>query len=383
MDIIAYFGLGLLVVILVAIGYKNQKGGRFFSFLFGRKPSGVSFTVDLTEEARQGKIDPLIGREEEIRRIIQILCRRTKNNVALVGPAGVGKTAIAEGLALKVAMDDVPAQLKGKKVLSLMVADLIGGTKYRGEFEERIRRLVGDIGSSGGQTILFVDEMHTIMQARGTEGAIDFSDIVKPALARGELQMVGATTKKEFDKYIAPDESLERRFQPLMVDEPSVEDSISILQGLKDKYEEYHRVKYTDEAIEAAVRLSEEYIKNRRLPDKAIDLIDEAAAMVSVERESFPNYAAALLHGAAPRAVGAHGEMPDELKKLLEELDKTRRRLAADRDNEKLKREVIDKSKQVEIYEDRLKGRSVPEVGVNHVKEVVAEWADLRTEEIH
>ena len=237
------------------------------------------FGRDLNQMARDGKLDPVIGREKEIERVIQILSRRTKNNPVLIGEPGVGKTAIAEGLAQRIAEGRVPEILKDKRVVALDLASLVAGSKYRGEFEERLKKVMEEIRNAGN-TILFIDELHTIIGAGAAEGAIDASNILKPALARGELQAIGATTIDEYRKHVEKDAALERRFQPVMVDEPSPEDTIKILKGLRDRYEAHHRVEITDAAIEAAVRLSDRYVTDRFLPDKAVDLIDEAASRV-------------------------------------------------------------------------------------------------------
>lgn len=240
------------------------------------------YAVDFTDLARNGKLDPVVGRQDELQRVSQVLCRRSKNNAILVGLPGVGKTAIVEGLAQRIVHSDVPENLLNKRVLALDVATLISGTKYRGEFETRAKKIVQEIANSDRSIILFIDEVHSVVQSQGTEGAINFSDILKPALARGDLQMIGATTHDEYEKYIKSDSSLERRFQGVEVSEPSSEETLQILQGVKNKYREYHKVEFTDAALEVAAELSKKLIKDRKLPDKAIDAIDEAASMVKV-----------------------------------------------------------------------------------------------------
>jgi ATP-dependent Clp protease ATP-binding subunit ClpB len=246
------------------------------------------YAREITELARQGKLDPVIGREEEIRRVIQVLSRRTKNNPVLIGEAGVGKTAIVEGLAQRIANGDVPQSLKNKRLLALDIGALVAGTKYRGEFEDRLKAILKEIKEAGGDIVLFIDELHTIIGAGAAEGAVDASNMLKPALARGELRCVGATTLNEYKKYIEKDAALERRFQPVFVDEPSVEETISILRGLKEKYELHHGVKIKDSALVAAATLSSRYISGRYLPDKAIDLIDEAGSRIRIEIDSMP-----------------------------------------------------------------------------------------------
>ena len=246
------------------------------------------YAKDLTELAREGKLDPVVGRDEEIRRVVQILSRRTKNNPVLVGDPGVGKTAIAEGLARRIVDGDVPEGLRGKRLLALDMGSLVAGTKFRGEFEERLKSVLKEVVASQGQIILFIDEMHTLVGAGAAEGAVDAGNMLKPALARGELHAIGATTVDEYRKHVEKDAALERRFQPVFVGEPSVEDTVSILRGLKDRYELHHRVRIQDAALVDAARLSHRYISDRFLPDKAIDLVDEAASRLRIEIDSMP-----------------------------------------------------------------------------------------------
>ncbi|MFH1382742.1 MAG: AAA family ATPase [Chloroflexota bacterium] len=243
---------------------------------------------DLTELAREGKLDPVIGREEEIKRVMQILTRRTKNNPVVVGEAGVGKTAIAEGLAQKIAADDVPDSLKGRRIIALDMGAMVAGSKFRGEFEERLKAVMDEVRESKGEVILFIDEIHTVVGAGAAEGAIAASNMLKPALAHGELQCVGATTLDEYRQFIEKDKALERRFQPVFLTEPTVEATIEMLHGLRPRYEAHHKIKISDEALEAAARLSQRYISDRHLPDKAIDLIDEAASKLRIDTESAP-----------------------------------------------------------------------------------------------
>jgi len=269
-----------IIGLLDSEGAKGKRGEA--SAKGSNTPNLNQYGRDLTEMAREGKLDPIIGREKEIERVIQILSRRTKNNPALIGDPGVGKTAIAEGLAQKIIEGNIPEILKGKRVVTLDLSSMVAGSKYRGEFEERLKNVMNEIRESKN-VILFLDEMHTIIGAGGAEGAIDASNILKPALARGEIQAIGATTLDEYRKHVEKDAALERRFQPVMVGEPTKEEALLILEGLRDKYEAHHKVKITDEAIKAAVELSDRYIADRFLPDKAIDLVDEAASKVRIK----------------------------------------------------------------------------------------------------
>ena len=292
--------------------YQNQNG---------QQPSAKDvlelYATNLVERARNGKLDPVIGRDEEIRRILQILSRRTKNNPILIGEPGTGKTAIVEGLASRIVRGDVPENLKDKQLYSLDMGALIAGAKYQGEFEERLKAVVKAVVESQGQIILFIDEIHTLVGAGQTSGAMDAANILKPALARGELRSIGATTLDEYQKYFEKDKALERRFQTVMVDEPDVPSSISILRGLKERYENHHKVRIKDEAIIAAVELSNRYITDRFLPDKAIDLMDEAAAKLRMERDSVP-------------------EEIDELSRRLKQMEIEREAIKREGDKEKL-----------------------------------------------
>ncbi|MFZ1705611.1 MAG: ATP-dependent Clp protease ATP-binding subunit, partial [Saprospiraceae bacterium] len=275
------------------------------------------FAVNLNEQAENGKLDPIIGRDEEIRRILHILSRRKKNNPIILGDSGVGKTAIVEGIAWRIVQHDVPENLISKKIFTLDMAALIAGAKYKGEFEERLKAVINEVISSEGQVILFIDEIHTLIGAGGGQGAMDAANILKPALARGELRTIGATTYDEYQKYFENDKALVRRFQTVMVDEPSVEDTISILRGIQEKYEVFHKIDILDEALIAAAELSHRYISERKLPDKAIDLIDEAASKLRLELDSVP-------------------EIIDELNRKLRQLEIEREYIKKEKDEKKL-----------------------------------------------
>ena len=343
------------------LGGRSQSKGR--ETAAKRTPTLDQFGRDLTALAKEGNLDPVIGREKEIRRVIQILSRRTKNNPVLIGEPGVGKTAIAEGLALKINDNDVPETLIDKRVVTLDLGSLVAGSKFRGEFEERLKKVMEEIRQSG-DVILFIDEMHTIIGAGAAEGAIDAANILKPALARGELQAIGATTLDEYQKHVEKDAALERRFQPVMVDEPSVEETVEILKGLRDRYEAHHRVKIKDEAIEAAARLSDRYISDRFLPDKAIDLMDEAGSKVR-------------LSGLVA---------PPELKELEARIEEIRIEKEAAIKNEKFEEAAAlrDDEQRLEEKLETLRsewrssqGRSHAVVTAQDIAEVVADWTGI------
>ena len=321
------------------------------------------YSRDLTQQAREGKLDPVIGRDKEILRVMQILSRRTKNNPVLIGEAGVGKTAIVEGLAQKIASNDVPEILMGKRVISLDLGSMIAGSRFRGEFEERLKASIEEVQRSSGEIILFIDELHTVVGAGAAQGAMDASNMLKPALARGELQCVGATTLDEYQKHIEKDAALERRFAPVFVEEPSQEDTLKMLIGLRDRYEAHHKVHFSDDALEAAVKLSSRYVTDRRLPDKAIDLMDEAAAKLRVALYS----------------------MPPDLKQMKTELDrlKAEEELAGtERDYERAARMKADRLRlEEEFSEKRDQWESEHKldevVDVDDIAQVLAQWTGI------
>lgn len=336
---------------------KSQRKGK------STTPTLDEFGKDLTDSARDGKIDPVIGRDKEIERVIQILSRRTKNNPCLIGEPGVGKTAIAEGLALKIVKDEVPELLAGKKIVALDLTSMVAGTKYRGDFEERIQKAMDEVRNSK-DVILFIDEVHTIMGAGSAEGAVDAANILKPSLARGEIQVIGATTIDEYRKNIEKDSALERRFQSVMVGEPTEEETVLILKGLRDKYEAHHKVKITDEAIDTAVKMSSRYIADRFLPDKAIDLIDEAASRVRLKAFTAP-----------PNLK----EMENEIKRLQEEKASSVRsqdfeNAAKIRDREKELQTLLDEEK--EKWKNS-SSHDVKEISTEDIASVVSAWSGI------
>ena len=357
----------LYVDVLVAMGENGALYKEDLNRKQGKKKQGAStleqYSRDLTALAREGKLDPVIGREEEITRVIQILSRRTKNNPCLIGEPGVGKTAVVEGLASRIVTGDVPFTVQNKRVLTLDLSGMVAGSKYRGEFEERIKKVVKEV-IEDGNIVLFLDELHTIIGAGGAEGAIDASNILKPSLARGEIQLIGATTIAEYRKYIEKDAALERRFQPVTVEEPTVEEAERILRGIVHKYEEHHRVKITEEAIQAAVTLSARYINDRNLPDKAIDLIDEASAAVRLK---------------APKKPDKLQEMEAEIKKIDLQIERSIRMEAFTQAAELKKQQ----ESCIKKYERALKRAEKEEankdyvVDENEIAEVVALWTKI------
>ncbi|MBH1939297.1 ATP-dependent Clp protease ATP-binding subunit [Mobilitalea sibirica] len=326
-------------------------------------PTLDQYSRDLTEYAREGKLDPVIGRENEIQRVVQILSRRTKNNPCLVGEPGVGKTAIAEGLALKIVEGNIPDVIKEKRVVTLDLSGMVAGSKYRGEFEERIKKVISEV-IGDGNVLLFIDEIHTIIGAGGAEGAIDASNILKPSLARGELQIIGATTREEYRKYIEKDAALERRFQPVVVDEPSEEEAIQILFGLRDKYEAHHQVRITDSALEAAVKLSSRYINDRHLPDKAIDLMDEAASKVRLST-----------YTSSPQVK----ELEQEIKRLEDEKEKAIKQEAYEKAGE-IKKQQEAAQEQLEkqkVLEEKQRTEKQLVVDENEIAEIISSWTKI------
>jgi len=321
------------------------------------------YAVNLTEQARQEKLDPVIGRDEEIRRIMQVLSRRTKNNPVLIGEAGTGKTAIVEGLAQRIVSGDVPETLKGKELISLDLGALVAGSKFRGEFEDRLKAVLKEIKAQGGNIILFIDELHTLVGAGASEGSMDASNMLKPALARGELRAVGATTTKEYQKYIEKDAALERRFQPIYVSEPTIDDTIAILRGIKEKYEVHHGVRITDDALIAAAKLSSRYITDRFLPDKAVDLIDEATSALRMEIDSSPDELDALKHEIKKLEIEKAGLVKEgkqnaklkEINKKLAQLKEKANQLELHWQNEK---NAIGKIRESKKQIDELKAKA-------------------------
>ena len=326
-------------------------------------PTLDQYSRDLTEYAREGKLDPVIGRETEIQRVVQILSRRTKNNPCLIGEPGVGKTAIAEGLALKIIEGNIPDTIKEKRVVTLDLSGMVAGSKYRGEFEERIKKVINEV-IENGNVLLFIDEIHTIIGAGGAEGAIDASNILKPSLARGELQIIGATTREEYRKYIEKDAALERRFQPVVVEEPSESEAIQILFGLRDKYEAHHKVRITDSALEASVKLSSRYINDRYLPDKAIDLMDEAASKVRLSAFT-----------SSPRIK----ELEEKIRRLEEEKEKAIKQEAYERAGEIKKQqetaqEELEKEK---LLDEKSKQEKQLVVSENEIADIISSWTKI------
>jgi ATP-dependent Clp protease ATP-binding subunit ClpB len=324
------------------------------------------YTVDLVERARQGRLDPVVGRDAEIRRTLQILGRRTKNNAVLVGPPGVGKTAIVEGIATRIAAGEVPESMKPRRVLALDLPQLLAGTRFRGDFEERLKAVVAGV-LAAPEVILFIDELHTIVGAGNREGALDAGDMLKPVLARGELSCIGATTTAEYEQHLGRDKALLRRFQPVWVKEPTVEDTIVILRGIKDRYEAHHRIRIADAAVVAAAEIAAAHIPDRFLPDKAIDLVDEAASCLRLEAESVPAEVAAAeqawvrleIEHRAVRAEGGAGQEPrrawlvDELERLRAEIVALRERWDAQRRTVASIRELIHTEEQLRHEEEQ------------------------------
>ncbi len=370
-------GDGLAGRVLAKLGVELERARREVMALQDSEPMASSggrrrsqtqtldeFGRDLTEMARQGKLDPVIGRHNEIERVMQILSRRTKNNPCLIGEPGVGKTAIAEGLAQRIVKGDVPDQIKGKRIVALDLAALVAGTKYRGEFEERMKRVMEEVRRADGEVILFVDELHTLVGAGAAEGAIDASNIMKPALARGELQCIGATTQDEYRKYIERDAALERRFQPVYVREPNEAEAVEILKGLRERYEAHHKVTIRDDALVAAVELSQRYITDRCLPDKAIDLMDEAASRARLSQTLPPLDIRQDRH---------------RLENLKSELDSLRRKQVLDDRIERLEKQIKELEESLAERESRWKSSEVgePVVGEEEIAHIVQSWTGI------
>lgn len=387
----------LTFVILIAAGViyylwgpkpGGEKGASSASSKRGSKGNVLEkFTRDLTADAQSKALDPVVGREEEIERVIHILTRRSKNNPLLLGEPGVGKTAIVEGIARRIVAKNVPDNLLGKRVLGLDLPGLISGTKYRGEFEERMKQLTDQIASMNREVILFIDEIHMIEQAKGSEGALNVSDILKPALSRGELQAIGATTWKEYDAFIKPDDALNRRFQPVIVGEPSESATLEILRGIKDAYEKHHHIQYEDAALQAAVTLAKKYIADRFLPDKAIDLIDEAGAKVSIESTHGAKHAMGLLHAAGADVAGRSVTLGKEQQELQAELGHMKT-LAGSHPEESELAEIQKKIEHLlsavdELQKEGVKTEGPPHVTAEDIREVVAQWTGKPLAEIH
>ena len=361
---------GIIRVKVLEIIMKSKNGGGSFKTSGkGKAKDSVSrknldrFSRDLTQMARDGKLDPVIGRDSEIMRMMQVLCRRTKNNPVLIGEAGVGKTAIVEGLAQRIASNDVPEILSGKSVLSLDMGSMVAGSKFRGEFEERMKAVIDEVRKAEGSIILFIDELHTVIGAGSSQGAIDASNMLKPALARGELQCIGATTLDEYHKYIEKDAALERRFASVYVEEPSEEVTVQMLKGLRDRYEQHHKIIFSDDALEAAVRLSNRYVTDRKLPDKAIDLMDEAAASLRVKLFSLP-----------PELK----EMKTKLDRMMEEEENA----GNDRNYEKAAELKAERLRAQELYDTKKNEWEVSQkldevVDVDDIAQIVGQWTGI------
>ncbi len=366
--LMAEYGITRVKVLEIIMKSRNSRGG-FKPVGKGKLKESVSrknldrFSRDLTQMARDGKLDPVIGRDSEITRMMQVLCRRTKNNPVLIGEAGVGKTAIVEGLAQRIANNDVPEILSGKSVLSLDMGSMVAGSKFRGEFEERMKAVIDEVRKAEGSIILFIDELHTVIGAGSSQGAIDASNMLKPALARGELQCIGATTLDEYHKYIEKDAALERRFASIYVEEPSEEVTVKMLQGLRNRYEEHHKIIFSDEALEAAVRLSARYVTDRKLPDKAIDLMDEAAASLRVKLFSLP-----------PELK--------EMKTKLDHLQEEEENAGNERNYEKAAELKAERLRAQESYESKKNEWEVSQkldevVDVDDVAQIVGQWTGI------